>query len=249
MMHKHWLNALAVAALALGTVLPYARGNDTQLWLKFFVEGKLPQGFSVHLEEELRYQDDASEFYDEETLAMLKYDVTDWLNIGLGHRVVQERKNRPVYTSKKQDDGSLSYSKVGDGDHYWQNEQRPTLDLTLKIKLASWRIDDRNRFEWRMKDDGGSDYLRYRNRLRVRSPWKLTALALNPYAYGEGFVEDKPGLSGSDMFNRYRLATGVSVELAKNIKGGLYAMMQSDHASAGGWDRFGVLGFELGVAF
>jgi hypothetical protein len=248
-MHKHWLSTLAAAALALGAVLPNARGGDTQLWLKFFSEGKLPNGFSASLEEELRYKDDASEFYDEETFLTLKYDVANWLNIGIGQRVVQERKNKSVYTSKKQDDGSLSYSKIGDGDHYWQNEQRPTLDVTLKTKLASWSIDDRNRFEWRMKDDGGDEYLRYRNRLRVKSPWKLTALKLNPYAYGEGFVEDKPGLSGSDKFNRYRLAAGVSAQFAENIKGGLYAMMQSDRGKVSGWDRFGVIGVDMGVSF
>jgi len=248
-MNKRWISTLAMAGLALVSVLPCAWGGDTQLWLKFFAEGKLPNGFAANVEEELRFHDDASEFYDEESFCMLKCDVNDWLNIGLGHRVVQERKNKPVFTSKQKDDGSVSYTEVGDGDHYWQNEQRPTLDLTLKIKLASWRIDDRNRFEWRMKDDGGSDYLRYRNRLRVRSPWKLTALALNPYAYGEGFVEDKPGLSGSDMFNRYRLATGLSAQFAENIKGGLYAMLQSDRGKVSGWDRFGVIGVDMGVSF
>ena len=247
-MNKRWMSTLAMAGLALVSVLPCARGGDTQLWLKFFAEGKLPHGFSASVEEELRYQHDASEFYDEESFCMLKYDVNDWMTIGLGHRVVQERKNKPVYTSKKKDDGSVSYTEVGDGDHYWQNEQRPVIDVTLKNKLGDWSIDDRNRFEWRMKDDGGDDYLRYRNRLRVRSPWKMTRFKINPYAYAEGFVEDKPGLSGSDMFNRYRLATGISGNLSKNLKSGLYVMMQSDRADSG-WDQFGVAGIELGASF
>ena len=129
------------------------------------------------------------------------------------------------------------------------DEQRPTLDVTFKTKLDSWGIDDRNRFEWRMKDDGGDDYLRYRNRLRVKSPWKLTAFKINPYAHAEGFIEDKPGLSGGDMFNRYRLTGGVSAEFAKNIKNGLYVSVQSDRSSAGGWDRLGIFGFELGLGF
>ena len=248
-MNKRWMSTPAMAGLALVSVLPCAWGGDTQLWLKFFAEGKLPNGFAANVEEELRFHDDASEFYDEESFCMLKCDVNDWLNIGLGHRVVQERKNKPVFTSKQKDDGSVSYTAVGDGDHYWQNEQRPTLDVTLKTKLDSWGIDDRSRIEWRMKDDGNDDYLRYRNRLRVKSPWKLTSFKINPYAYTEGYVEDKPGLSGSDRFNRYNLTAGVSAELAKNIKSCLYAMMQSDRASGGGWDRLGVFGIELGVGF
>jgi hypothetical protein len=248
-MNKRWMNTLAVAGLAMGTALSSARGGDTQLWLKFFAEGKLPHGFSASVEEELRYQHDASEFYDEESFCMLKYDVNDWMTIGLGHRVVQERKNKPVYTSKQKADGSISYTEVGAGDHYWQNEQRPTLDVTFKTKLDAWGIDDRNRIEWRMKDDGGDDYPRYRNRLRVKSPWKPTPFKLNPYAYTEGYIEDKPGLSGSDLFNRYNLTAGVSAELAKNVKSCLYAMMQSDRASGGGWDRLGVFGIELGVSY
>jgi hypothetical protein len=248
-MNKRWMSTLAMAGLTWVSVLPCARGGDTQLWLKFFAEGKLPHGFSACVEEELRYQDDASEFFDEESLCMLKYDVNDWMNIGLGHRVIQDRKNKPVYTSKQQADNSVSYTKVGDGDHYWQNEQRPTLDVTFKTRLAAWGLDDRSRIEWRMKDDGGDDYLRYRNRLRVKSPWKLTAFKINPYAFTEGYIEDKPGLSGGDRFNRYRFATGVTAELAKNIKSCFYAMMQSDRASGGGWDQLTVLALELGVSF
>jgi hypothetical protein len=238
-----------IAGLALAAGLGRAEDGDAQLWLKFYAEGKLPRGFSVAVEEELRYQDDMREFYDEESYFIVKFDATDWLNIGLGYRVVQERKNKTVYTAKTADDGSRSYGAVGDGDHYWQKEERPTIEVTLKTKLDAWSLDDRNRFEWRMKDDGGDAYLRYRNRLRVKSPWKLTALKINPYAYAEGFVEDKPGLSGGDMFNRYRLATGVAGQFTKNIKSGLYVMMQSDRASEGGWDRFGVAGFELGASF
>ena len=237
------LGAVVAASVAM------AEDGDAQLWLKVYAEGKLPNGFSAAVEEELRYQDDMSEFYDEETLFMVKNDVTDWLNIGLGYRVVQERKNKAVYTAKTADDGSKKYSAVGDGDHYWQKEERPTVDVTLKHKIDQWSLDDRNRFEWRMKDDGKDAYLRYRNRLRVRSPWKWTEFKLNPYAYAEGFIEDKDGLSGSDMFNRYRLATGISGQLAKNIKSGLYVMMQSDRAAEGGWDRFGVAGVEMGVSF
>lgn len=234
--------------LAMLAGLGMAEQGDAQLWLKFYAEGKLPNDFAVSVEEELRYQDDMSEFYDEDTFLSVKYDVNDWLNIGLGYRVVQERKNKTVYTAKKGSDGTTKYSAVGDGDHYWQNEERPVIDVTLKNKLGDWSIDDRNRFEWRMKDDGGEDYIRYRNRLRVRSPWKVTRFKINPYAYAEGFVEDKPGLSGSDMFNRYRLATGISGNLSKNLKSGLYVMMQSDRADSG-WDQFGVAGIELGASF
>ncbi len=239
---------LAIVALMTLTGGLRASDNDTQLWLKFYAEGKLGAGFSVKLEEEMRYQDNASELYDEETLLWVGYHVNDWLNVALAYRLVQERKNKPVVTPKTGTDGDVRYADVGDGDHYWQNEQRPTAEVTFKHKLAGWSLDDRVRFEWRMKDDGKDDYARFRNRIRAKSPWKFTDHKINPYLAWETFYEDKDGLSGSDKLNRHRLYAGLGAKLVGPVKGGLYYMMQNDRAGSG-WDTLHVAGLELGASF
>jgi len=222
--------------------------GDFQVWLKASASGKLGNGLSVKIEEELRIGDNASELYDEETLLLATYPATDWLKVGLGYRIVQERKNKTVVTPKTEADGTVTYSKVGDDDHYWQNEQRPTGELTFHKKVAGWGLEDRTRFEWRMKDDGKDDYLCFRNRLKVKSPWKLTALAINPYVAWEAFCEDKDGLSGSDKWDRHRYYAGVSVKFSEHLKGGLYYMLQTDR-HGDGWRKDNVAGLEIGAGF
>lgn len=238
---------MAVLLVAPATSRAYDDG-DAQLWLKGSVKGKLGNGISIKIEEELRYGDDGSELYDEETLLIASKSVTDWLKVGLGYRLVQERKNKPVVTPSTSEDGSVSYSNVGDGDHYWQNEQRPTAELVFHKTFEGWKVEDRTRFEWRMKDDGKDDYLRFRNRLKVKSPWKWTDLGINPYAAWEAFYEEKDGLSGSDKLNRHRYYVGISSKLTEHIKGGLYYLWQTD-LKGGNWKDTNVAGIEAGISF
>ena len=139
--------------------------NDKQLWLKFSASGKLmDNGLTASIEEEIKFGDDMSEQYDEETLLMLHMPATDWLKIGLGYRAVEERKNKSIVALVNESDGEISYSKIGDGDHYWAHEDRPTADIIFHTKLQGWKIEDRVRIEYRMKD-GSDDYFRYRNRI------------------------------------------------------------------------------------
>ncbi len=236
------LTGAAVAVFCAGAFA----SDDFQLWLKLGAEGALSDSVKIKAEEELKFQDDASEFYDEETLMMLEFSCTDWMSVGVGCKIVQERKNTATYKASEGDGGAVEYKPVH--SHYWREEVRPTVDLTLKHDLGGWKFDNRLRFEVRDKDDGSDTYMRYRDRIRVRSPWKFTALEINPYASWELFIEDADGLSGSDMFNRHRSQIGVSANFTENLSGGLYALVQADK-SDGDWDSFNVLGIECTAKF
>jgi len=222
--------------------------GDFQLWLKGGSSAKFDNGISVKIEEELKYGDSASEFFDEETAISIAYKVNDWFKAGVGYKVVQERKNKTVVTPKTASDGTVSYSNVGDGDHYWQNEERPFGDLVFSTKLAGWKLEERARFEWRMKDDAGDDYLRFRNRVKVKSPWKLSTLQINPYVAWEAFFEDKDELSGSDKWDRHRCYVGLGTKLSKHIKGGVYYLAQFDLKNDE-WKTANVAGLELSINF
>lgn len=237
---------LLVTALVLAASSAHAYDSgDVQLWLKGSVSGKLGNGVKLKIEQEMRYGDTASELYDEETLLHASYGITDWLKAGLAWRVVQERKNKPVLTpGEEAEDGSPTYDSVGDGDHYWQHEQRPTAELVFGTKLFDFSIADRTRFEWRMKDDGKDNYLRFRNRLKVKSPWKWTDMGINPYAAWEAFVEAKDG----GGLNRHRYYVGLGSKLSEHLKGGLYYMLQQDLKS-GVWKNTNVAGVEVGASF
>lgn len=232
---------------AVATSQAYDDG-DFQVWLKAEASGKVSESIAVRIEEEMRYGDSGSELYDEETLLMGTYTVNDWLKMGIGYRIVQERKEKTVVSPKTASDGTMTYSPVGDGDHYWQNEEQPTGELIFSKKLAGWGLEDRARFEWRMKDDGKDDYLRFRNRIKVKSPYKLTGLAINPYAAWEAFYEDKDGLSSSDKLNRHRYYLGVSAKFTDHINGGLYYMLQTDR-DGDAWKNTNVAGLEIAASF
>jgi len=241
------LLAVTIMLGATATSQAYDDG-DFQFWLKAEASGKISDSLSVKIEEEMRYGDSGSELYDEETLLLGTYTVNDWLKVGLGYRIVQELKYKTVVSPKTGSDGTVSYSPVGDGDHYWQNEKRPTGELVFSKRIAGWGLEDRTRFEWRMKDDGKDNYLRFRNRLKVKSPYKLTSLAINPYAAWEAFYEDKSDLSGSDKLNRHRYYVGVSAKLSDRLKGGVYYLLQTDRD---GDDRknTNVVGLEIAASF
>lgn len=241
---------LLIAALVLNAVVTgnaYDDG-DFQLWLKGEVSGKVSDSFSIKIEEEMRYGNDAGELYNEETLILGTHKINDWLKMGIGFRMVQERKEQEVVTPKTTDDGTVSYFPVGDGDHYWQNEECPTGEFVFGKKIAGWGLEDRTRFEWRMKDDGKDDSLRFRNRLKVKSPYKFTALDINPYAAWEVFYEDKDDLSGSDKLDRHRYYLGASASLSERIKCELYYLLQTDR-DGDYWKDTNVAGLEIGLSF
>lgn len=239
---------IAAGMIAVPAVTYAYDDGDFQVWLKAEVSGKLENGLIIAAEEELKYGDNASEFYDQETALSVGYAVNSWLKIGVGYKVVQERKNKTVVTPKTASDGTVTYSSVGDGDHYWQNEERPFGDLVFSTKLAGWKLEDRTRFEWRMKDDGGDAYLRFRNRVKAKSPWKWTKFDINPYIAWEANFEDKDGLSGSDKWDRHRGFIGFTMSLYDRLNGGLYYCLQADR-SGDDWNKSNVAGFELGVKF
>lgn len=242
-----WRLAVIIMIAAAATSQAYDNG-DVQTWLKAEATGKITERLSFKIEEEMRYGDNSRELYDEETLLLGTYTVTDWLKVGLGYRMVQERKEKTVRSPKTESDGTVSYAPVGDGDHYWQNEGRPTGELVFSKKMAGWSLEDRARFEWRMKDDGKDDYLRFRNRLKVKSPYKLTDLKINPYIAWEAFYEDKDGISGSDRLNRHRYYLGANAQVTERIKGGLYYLLQTDR-DGNDWKTTNVLGLEFTASF
>jgi len=239
---------LAVIVLLAPAVCEAADDGDFQVWLKAAASGKFDNGIGVKIEEELRYSEDAGMLFDEESFLLVTIPATDWLKVGLGYRAVQERKEATVVTPETAEDGTVVYENVGDGDHYWQHEQRPIGQLVFKTKAGDWGVEDRVRAEWRMKDDGKADYPRFRNRLKVKSPWKLTDLNVNPYLAWEAFYENKEGLASSEKLNRHRYYAGIGARLTDHLKGGIYYMMQND-LKKGEWKDTNVAGLEIGVSF
>ena len=226
---------LLLGAAAMQSAMAYTDG-DSQLWMKFGASGKMDCGVTMAVDEEVRLGDDMSEYYYSETALSASYDVKSFLTLGAGYVECTERKEKTLYDSK----GNAVV------DHYFRPEHMPRVEATFKHKLAGWGLDDRLRVEYRMKEDT-QDYFRYRNRVRVKSPWKISPLEINPYVAYEIFLSDLPD-DVDWVIDRQRFYAGVGMNLVKNLKGGLYYLKQIDWKT-GDWVETNVLGVELTASF
>ena len=226
---------LMLSAVALQSAMAYTDG-DSQLWMKFGASGKMDCGVKLAVDEEIRLGDDMKEYYYSETALSASYDVLSFMSLGAGFVECTERKEKVLYDSK----GNAAV------DHYFRPEHMPRVEATFKQKVAGWGLDDRLRVEYRMKEDT-QDYFRYRNRIRAKSPWKISPLEVNPYVAYEIFLSDLPD-DVDWVIDRQRFYAGLGMKLMKNLDGGLYYLKQIDWKS-GDWVETNVLGVELTASF
>jgi hypothetical protein len=231
---------IVAGVFASGVVAMAYDDGDWQFWGKFEAGGKIEGGLEPKIEQEARYGDSMSEFYYTETYLSLGYKVTDWFKPAIGFAQIYERENKPIY-SKTGD----TYSEKS--DHSWKQEQDTRVDLNFSTKAMDWGLEDRVRMEYRDKD-GAHSYMRYRNRIRVKSPWEVTPIKINPYAAWETNYEDDSEKNSEDRWNRHRIYAGVGAKFGKQLKGGLY-YMNEQNKKAGEWTDVNVIGLEVGASF
>lgn len=210
--------------------------GDAQMWLTVGASGKFTNNLAVAVNEQLRWGDDASELYYTETALQLAWDAREWLTLGAVYTEAYDLKTKTLYDA----------SGKAVLDNYWADEHQPAAEATFKGKAKGWKMDDRVRVEYRMKEDT-QDYFRYRNRVRFISPWKWTALKINPRAYYEVNLSDMP--AGVDwVFDRQRVYVGATLSLVDRVNGELYYLKQFDWTS-GDWREYNVFGIGITASF
>lgn len=174
----------------------------------------------MSLEEEMRFGDDASNYYYQHLdLGAIYSGTAKWLDLGINYRHIFEEKNSD-----------------------WKEDNEPHLNATLKWKLSDFSMNNRLRLGYRNRESA-EDFWEYRNEFRVKFPLKFTRFEIQPYTADEIFFDFDKG----DLY-RNRLYTGISLKLTKNIKGELYYMWQSTELSAK-WNDSHVLGTKLKLSF
>lgn len=209
-------------------VLPVSGNDNIYVWLDAQFELPVIDRLKLKGEQEMWYNDDR--LFLEETIFLLEYDFFDWLAVGIGDRLVDEKK-------------------IIDGKRQWQYEHRPTLDITLKHKYKGFRFDMRNRLEYRDKESTRRNYLRYRGRFRVRTPWEWTDWRISPYTSWEMYLEDEPSLSTGEMFNKSRSLIGLSMYPVENVHVSLFYLLLHERHGDSGWKPIHVPGIEVKFEF
>jgi len=226
MVKEEKMKRVILAILGL-TLAVSARANayddgDFQVWHSENQEKKINDKLKFTLEEEMRFGDDASEFYYQHYDGGLAYSVNKNFDIGLNYRQVYEKK--------------VAHGK-------FKEENRPHMNATVKWEMFGFKLDDRSRLEYR-HFDYQSDFWRYRNKITAKFPWKLTRLAIQPYLSDE-FCLSFLGRA----LSRNRAYCGFALGLTDNLKGELFYMLQSDRARNGKWKATNVLGTKIKLAF
>jgi hypothetical protein len=212
---NRWLPILLLPAL----LVPAARAyddNDFHTWIDVYAVRKIDARWSLRAEEELKFGDDSSDFYYRHTDAGASWKAGDRLLLGLNYRYIDEKK-----------------------DAGWEHEDRPHANVTLKRELPGFRLEDRNRLEFRMRD-GAEDSLRYRNRVLILCPATLLGRALTPYVSEEAFIDTDRG-----DFNQFRTAAGVRMKLGASLEADLYYLWMTTEKSTD-WTDTNFLGVSVG---
>lgn len=230
------MNTVKRYGVVLGAVLAMAgaaQASENQVWLKQTVEGSLMKEgawspLQVKVEQEEKFDD---RIIDSETLLLVGWKMNPYLSAYVGDRWVYERSG---------------------GKGHMRPEQRPTFDLCLAApEFATLKFDFRSRFEYRDKH-GSSAYMRYRERLRLRTSWSVTDFKISPYASEELFFSDKPNTDKADLYDRNRAQVGLSFKPVPSVSGlsmNLYYMAQHDWKKDHGWKPTNVFGLEVGYKF
>jgi len=217
---KKFILAIIGLALILTTKVYAYDDGDFQVWNTDVEEVKINKDSKLAFEEEFRWGNNANEFYYHHYDIGFFYNLEKWLNIGGGYRHIYELKK---------------------GKFKLENE--PYLTATLLWDLKGFKIEDRNRTEYR-HFDYQDDSWRYRNKVTVKLPWKFTKLEIQPYISDEIFI----GFDGATELNQNRVSPGLTMNLTKNLKLDVYYMLQ-DSKSSGKWVDTNILGTKLKLAF
>ncbi|MDP3791866.1 MAG: DUF2490 domain-containing protein [Candidatus Omnitrophota bacterium] len=216
---KKMLCIVALIASIGANAYAYENG-DFQIWNTDVEEVKIAKDVKFFMEQEFRFGENAGEFY---------YQHYDWgfifgfdkrLDIGLGYRLVLEKYK-----------------------HKWREEDQPNATATLKFDLWKFKIDDRNRLEYRhfrFKNDS----VRYRNKFSIKLPMDIAKIKVSPYASDEIFIS-----SDSTGFNENRFASGIEFDLTKNVKFDIFYMLKGNRIRGDKWNNTNVLGTKIKIAF
>ncbi|OIO35624.1 MAG: hypothetical protein AUJ74_05230 [Candidatus Omnitrophica bacterium CG1_02_44_16] len=188
---------ILVLSIVLGTASTvFAKKHDMQYWHTDGITYKIDKDWKVTFGEEGYLNDTASHaWYQELDLGVVYSDIAKWLDVSLNYKYsITEIKNR------------------------WFRQDRPHINATLKYTIKGFNISDRNRIEYRIKENAEETWY-YRNLLTVKFPFKFTAKEIQPYIADEILVDfDRRQLSENRGY------AGFTFKIAKNLSADVYYM-------------------------
>jgi len=202
----------------ISNVYAYDDG-DFQVWHIENQEFKINKNSKLAFEEEFRFGNNAREFYYQHYDIGFAYLFTKFFEFGGGFRQIYEKKSGK-----------------------FKEENSPFIKATLKWLFFGLDFDDGNRFEYR-NFDYSPDLWRYRNKLTLKFPWKLTSFEIRPYLADEIFFDFEDA-----TLSRNRFYSGFGFKMFKNVGGEIFYLLQTTKGSDV-WTDANVLGTKIKISF
>ena len=222
---KAYCLAVLIIAALMAQMCPAVsfRDGDFQYWSINGGSVDIDENWTITAEEELRFVDNASEFY---------YQHTD---VGVVYKNVVENVDLGFNFRK-------AFTKISRDN--WNSENRTHLNLTIRGELFDMPVSNRSRFEYRDIDES-KNLFRYRNKFTINFPLEFTQLKLKPYLAEEVYIN-----CDEDGFNKNKVYAGLKLKLADNIDGSLFYLWQTRKPSGSGWGQdINVIGTALKIRF
>jgi hypothetical protein len=181
-----------------GTALAYVDG-DNRYWLFGTVCWKPDKTWNFGFTEELYFAQNYRDHYLTCHQISAGYlGLGDWISVDADYR--------------------LTYSK-SDVSNPFTREDRPRISSTVKWQALSSDMSNRFMLEYRCFETSSPSW-RYRNKLQVNLPYKLTVYNIQPYFGDEAYYDMRIG-----DFNYNEAYAGVSYKLIDGISGAVFGMI------------------------
>jgi hypothetical protein len=205
--------------LTATSVFAKADGEDVKVFSTYALTYDVNPDWQLGLEEELRWGDDVSNFYYTHTEATLAYKgIAKWLQLGVGYRQI-----------------------FAEGSRNFKYENMPLAYATVKGDWKGWTISDRNRMEYRDKEDD-NDGWRYRNKVTIATPWKFTKYEIRPYVAEEIFFDcDEYDITKNRVFG------GLMFNIVEHVSGEFYYLWEA--SDKGKWFDDHIIGNKIKFSF
>jgi hypothetical protein len=204
---------LTISIMSFTGICFAADDGDFQYWNNESISWKLDENWKAGFEEELRLGDNGGNlYYAHSDLGLTYSGLSDWLDLGLNYRQIFEKKS---------------------GE--WKEENQPHINAALKWQFQDFSLSNRARFAYKNREDA-DNFWQFRNKLTIKSPWKLTGLEIQPYIADEIFYD-----FDVNTLNRNRFYAGFSLKLFKGLKGEIFYLWQTSEKD-NKWSDLNVLG-------
>jgi hypothetical protein len=201
----YFLMTLTVAA-CLSRPLVASDASGFQYWSTADFSFDINKNWITTFQEQFRLGDEGGNlYYHHSELGFVYKGYADWIDLGFNFRKAYER----------------------DSQGTWRTENQPSISFTLKGRLGNIDLSSRSRFEYRDREKN-EDLWRYRNKVTFKLPFEITELKARPYLADEVFIN-----FNEEGYTANRFYSGLSFDLAKNIKGEIYYLWQSKRADPG----------------